>query len=65
MELFVLVGELEYESHYVLGVYSSHEEAVSAQGVYVRDEDRHFHYYYIERRVLDAPVDDSTGGDYI
>jgi len=65
MELFVLMGEWHYESHRVLGVYSSHEEAVNAQGVYIRGETCEFNDYYIERRVLNAPVDDSFNGDYI
>jgi hypothetical protein len=65
MEVFVLMGEWNYEAHQVLGVYSSYEEAVVSQGVYVRDEDRNFHHYYIESRVLGAVVDDSFNGDYI
>lgn len=66
MEIFVLVGEFEYESHHVLGVYASEEEAIIAQGVYVRDEDKDFHHYYVDRRVLGAPVDDDLfEGRYI
>lgn len=65
MEVFVLMGEVDYEAHRVLGVYSSYEDAVVSQGVYVRDEKRYFDDYYIERRVLGAVVDDSFNGDYI
>jgi hypothetical protein len=79
MEVFVLMGEWNYEAHRVLGVYSSYEEAVVSHGayvrnenrnfishgVYVRDENRNFNDYYIERRVLGAVVDDSFNGDYI
>jgi hypothetical protein len=66
MEVFVLMGEFEYESHHVLGVYESFEAASVAHGVYVRDEDQHFHHYYVERRVLGAPVDDELfKGNYL
>ena len=58
MEVFVLMGEFDYESHHVLGVYETFDAASVAHGVYVRDEDRHFDRYYVERRVLGAPVDD-------
>ena len=60
MEIFVLMGEFDYESHVVLGVYESFEAASVAHGVYVRDEDRHFDYYYVQRRVLGAPVGDDN-----
>lgn len=60
MEIFVLMGEFSYESHHVLGVYASFEEASVAHGVYIRDEERHFDYYYVMHRVLGAPVDDTT-----
>ena len=66
MEIFVLVGEFEYESHHVLGVYSSEEEAINAKNIYVRDEDKDFHHYYVEQRSLGAPVDDDIfEGRYI
>jgi len=60
MEVFVLMGALDYDAHFVLGVYESFEAASVAHGVYVRDEDRHFDYYYVQRRVIGAQVDDST-----
>jgi hypothetical protein len=56
MEVFVLMGAMDYDAHYVLGVYASEQEAVDALGVYLRDEtmpDR----YYIDRRVLGAPAE--------
>ena len=55
MEVFVLMGAMEYDAHYVLGVYASEQEAVDALGVYLRDEtfqDR----YYVDRRELGAPA---------
>jgi len=65
MEVFVLMGEWDYEPHRAIGVYASREEAVDAYLVYTRDHPRDFDYYYVERRVLGAPVDDQTDGDYI
>ena len=56
MEVFVLMGAIDYEADYVLGVYASEQEAADALGVYLRDEtfrDR----YYVERRVLGAPAE--------
>jgi len=56
MEVFVLMGAMEYDAHYVLGVYASEQEAVDALGVYLRDEsmpDR----YYVARQVVGAPAD--------
>ena len=65
MEIFVLMGEYDYESHHVLGVYSSEEEVREAHSVYVRDHDHHFDYYYFERRVLGSPVNDHEDGEYL
>lgn len=65
MEIFVLMGEYDYESHHVLSVYSSEEEVRNAHAVYVRDHDRHFDYYYFERRVLGSPVNDREDGEYL
>ncbi len=51
MEVFVLMGAMDYEGDYLLGVYASEQEAIDALGVYTRDilsRDR----YYVERRVL-------------
>ncbi len=56
MEVFVLMGEMDYEGDYLLGVYASEQEAVDALGVYMRDRpspDR----YYVSRRVLGAPAE--------
>lgn len=55
MEVFVLMGAIDYEGDYLLGVYASEQEAADALGVYLRDEtmrDR----YYVDRRVLGAPA---------
>ena len=65
MELFVLVGEYDYESHHVLGVYSSEEDVRNAHEVYVRDHDRHFDYYYFERRVLGSTANGVQDGEYL
>jgi hypothetical protein len=51
MEVFVLMGSMDYEGDYLLGVYASEQEAVDALGVYTRDilsRD----LYYVDRRVL-------------
>ena len=64
MEIFVLMGEYSYESHHVLGVYSSEEEVRNAHAEYLRVE-RGFDYYYFERRVLGSPVNDGDDGLYL
>jgi hypothetical protein len=65
MEVFVLMGEFNYESHHVLGVYSSEEEVREAHLVFSRDHVCHYDYCYFERRVLGAPVDDRERGEYL
>ena len=60
MEVFVLMGSMDYEGDYLLGVYASEQEAVDALGVYLRDEsmpDR----YYVDRRVLGAHAEFDFG----
>lgn len=55
MEVFVLMGAMYHEAHYVLGVYASEQEAVDALGVYLRDLGASWHDdYYVDRRVLGA-----------
>ena len=54
MEIFVLMGAMEYDAHYVLGVYASEQEAVDALGVYTRDFEVDHDRYYVDRRVLGA-----------
>lgn len=56
MEVFVLMGAMEYDAHYVLGVYASEQEAIDALGVYLRDRVDHDRFY-IDRRVLGAPAE--------
>ena len=53
MEVFVLMGAIDFEAHYVLGVYASEQEAVDALGVYLRDRIE-YDRFYIDRRVLGA-----------
>jgi hypothetical protein len=57
MEVFVLLGEFDYEGSLLLGVYASEQEAIDAHGVYTRDGDRFIDAYYIERRVVGAGAD--------
>ena len=57
MEVFALMGGWDYEGTTLLGVYASEEEARTAHGVYTRDGDHMIDYYFIEQRVLGAPVD--------
>ena len=56
MEVFVLMGSIDYEGDYLLGVYASEQEAVDALGVYMRNRMRP-NRYYIDRRVLGAPAE--------
>ena len=52
MEVFVLMGSMDYEGDYLLGVYASEQEAVDALGVYTRDLLSGRDRYYVDRRVL-------------
>jgi hypothetical protein len=52
MEVFVLMGSMDYEGDYLLGVYASEQEAVDALGVYTRDMTTVRDRYYVDRRVL-------------
>ncbi|NBX50519.1 hypothetical protein EBT25_11390 [bacterium] len=65
MEVFALLGEFDYEGSILLGVYASEEEARTAHGVYTRDGDHFIDAYYIERRVVGAPVDSDAYRIYI
>lgn len=62
MEVFVLMGEIDYEGEYLLGVYASEQEAVDALGVYYRDRQQ-FDAHYIDRRVLGEPAAYDTDYD--
>lgn len=57
MEVFALMGAWDYEGAILLGVYASEDEARNAHGVYTRDGDQFIDHYFIEQRVLGAPVD--------
>ena len=57
MEVFILMGRIDYEGDMLLGVYASDEEAWDAHGVYTRDHDRGFDSYSVERRVIGAPAE--------
>lgn len=65
MEVFALLGEFDYHGSELLGVYASEEEARTAHGVYTRDHDHFIDHYYIEHRVVGAPVDDDRHRIYI
>ena len=65
MEIFALLGEWDYEGSLLLGVYASEEEARTAHGVYTRDGDQFIQHYYIEQRVVGAPVDSDRHRIYI
>lgn len=65
MEVFALLGEWDYEGSVLLGVYASEDEARSAHGVYTRDGDHFIDRYYVERRVVGAPVDDDGHRIYV
>ena len=57
MEVFVLMGRIDYEGDMLLGVYASEEEAWDAHGVYTRDRDRGFDSYNVVRRAIGAPAE--------
>jgi len=57
MEIFVLIGRIDYEGDMLLGVYASEEEAWNAHGVYTRNSDRGFDSYCVVRRVIGAPAE--------
>ncbi len=57
MEVFVLMGEFDYEGELLLGVYASEEEAINHRNIYTRDREMGFHHYYVQRRVLGAPAE--------
>jgi hypothetical protein len=65
MEIFALLGGWEYEGSTLLGVYASEEELRSAHNEYTRDGDRFIDFYFIERRVLGAPIDHEPDRIYI
>ena len=68
MEVFVLMGEIDYEGSELLGVYASEEEAIAARNVYSRDRMRPVapsDACYVERRVLGAPADSDDDRRYV
>ena len=57
MQVFVLLGVVEYEGSDLLGVYSSRELAESARDAYVSsDVYAYYHCYDVAERSLDAAV---------
>jgi hypothetical protein len=61
MEVFVLMGSMNVEGDYLLGVYASEQEAIDALGVYTRDLTMMHDEYYIDRRVLGAHAEYDFG----
>ena len=60
MEVFVLMGQIDYEGDMFLGVYASEEEAWRARLAVPKDEAGNymgFDQYYVHRRVLGAPAE--------
>ena len=56
MEVFVLMGSIDYEGDMLLGVYASEQEAHDAYGVFTRDREQGFDSYYVARQVVGAPA---------
>ena len=53
MEVFVLMGSIDYEGDMLLGVYTSVEEATAARNIYIRDRVVDpFDGYYVTRQVV-------------
>ena len=57
MEIFALMGLIEYECDMLLGLYVSLEEATDARNVYTRDREMGFDIYYVERRTVGSPAE--------
>jgi hypothetical protein len=57
MEVFILMGRIDYEGDMLLGVYASYEEARDACGIFTSDRDRGFDSYNVVRRVIGAPAE--------
>ena len=54
MEIFALMGSIEYECDMLLGLYVSLKEATDARHIYTRDREMGFDSYYVERRAVGA-----------
>jgi hypothetical protein len=57
MEIFALMGVIDYEGDMLLGLYVSLEEATDARNVYTRDREMGFDSYYVDRRAVGAPAE--------
>ena len=66
MEVFALMGAIDYEGDMLLGVYASEEEAINARNVYVRDRSFDpFDAYYVSRQVVGSPANSNVDRVYI
>jgi hypothetical protein len=57
MEIFALMGVIDYEGDMLLGLYASLEEATNARNIYTRDRYCGFDSYYVDRRAVGAPAE--------
>ena len=57
MEVFVLLGGIDYEGHSLLGVYSSREAAEAARDVYDAEARFGYDWYDVVERVVDAAAE--------
>jgi hypothetical protein len=57
MEVFVLMGRIDFEGDVLLGVYASKEEARHACGIFTSDRDRGFDSYNVVCRAIGAPAE--------
>lgn len=54
MDVFVLIGGMQYESEFVLGVYHTEADAEFAREEYDRVNDDPYDYYLVQHRVVGA-----------
>lgn len=54
MEVYVLLGGIDYEGESLLGVYHTQADAEFARDEYSRNVDYDFDSYHIEHRVIGA-----------
>ena len=61
MEIFALMGVIDYEGDMLLGLYVSLEEATDALRVYTRDREMGFDSYYVDHRAVGSPAQANFG----
>ena len=66
MEVFVLMGQIDYEGSLLLGVYASEDEAITARNIYTRDRSHDpFDGYYVARQTVGAPANTNFDRRYV